>query len=1357
MSRVALAFVALLSSGVVPFSAVGQNVIYVDDAAPLGGDCRSWGTACRDLQDAIFLARSDPSIGEIHVAQGTYRPDQDESGNVTPGDREATFQLLTGVALLGGYAGCGADEPNERNVPAFTTTLSGDLNGDDTIIDPGPGGGTPDDTCENAGPINTGRTFFDTTGATADGPSPVDCDTGLQPFEADIWYVYTHSWPTDMVEVSLCGSEFDTMLAVYDGDTCPPTTELACDDDACGHGGPSHLVFPATQGQAYLIRVGGFAGATGPGVINITCIPGKILIAENSYHVVTGSGRDETAVLDGVTITGGNANGPDYWEQVGGGILNDAGSPTLSNCRFTGNRASWGGAIGNWNSSSPRVESCTIIGNAATSGGGMQNESGSNPLVSHCSFNSNLATDTGGGMQNWQSGPTLTNCDFIGNAALLSYGGGLSNEGGSNADLSGCRFVANRAQQRGGGMHNWESSPTLNDCTFSDNSARWSGGMNNDSNSNATLTRCVFAANSAGDAGGAMSNTNNSDPTLTNSLFCGNFAGINAGGISNWNNSDSVLTNCILSDNRAEDASGMSNWQSCGLLTNCIFWGNSGPDGPRASTQVGGGPTITYSCIQDDDPNDDWVYPGIGNIDDDPLFISGPPGTWTTNANYDRETGQTTLIDDAAAWEVDELIGKFLNPDTSQFLQSFIVDNTATEVIVLGDFSSLGKAGVEYRINDYHLSEDSPGINAGSNYAPELPEEDTDGEPRIQSCRVDMGAYESSFAPNLSEDPNCNKNDTIDDCDIYEGPSTDWNENHTPDECEDCNENGWPDFLDLLFGFSEDCNFNEKPDECESHEDCNNNLTQDICDIAGGMSLTPFGMGLDIPQDIVVADGCYPSGFLVPDAGTDAVYSVPWNGGGAQLFAQDLSWPIGAVLAPDEFGGLGDRLFVVNEFGSNVVVVDCIGGWEPFAEPDVKYPAGVEYVPLEIGGPAAAGQLVVTGFDDDDLSAGKAFLVDSSGNSIEIIEGPGLWTPALAPEDFGAFGHHIFVGQVNGPNLYAMDLDVADVRDFKLTRFAVVPFGEHLHGLRQIAFSPPGWAASVDPTLVNERVLLISAASMMRPGDPPGAGAIMAWDQRGRLVGVMRKGPNGEDIEPRGLRFKFKDLLISDATYCRGALLRATIDDFGLLDCNANAVPDECDISNFHSQDCNDNGVPDECGEGTLPAKLVDSAPKHNESLWRSENNIIRLTFACDLPAQPPTSDEIKIEELLESRAFGPDLASSFTFSIENDDNGNPRVLRIQETTPVLTHRKWYAVRNVGGWAAAENFVRHFVVQVGDASNDGRVLAFDVSVINTGIPTFDAADDDLRDINGDGRILALDVSSTNAHIPSFAVPKPPGH
>lgn len=47
--------------------------------------------------------------------------------------------------------------------------------------------------------------------------------------------------------------------------------------------------------------------------------------AENSFHVTTGSGTDETAVLDGFTITAGTANGS-YPDGSGGGIYNDSGS-----------------------------------------------------------------------------------------------------------------------------------------------------------------------------------------------------------------------------------------------------------------------------------------------------------------------------------------------------------------------------------------------------------------------------------------------------------------------------------------------------------------------------------------------------------------------------------------------------------------------------------------------------------------------------------------------------------------------------------------------------------------------------------------------------------------------------------------------------------------------------------------------------------------------------------------------------------------------------------------------------------------------------------------------------------------------
>jgi hypothetical protein len=58
-------------------------------------------------------------------------------------------------------------------------------------------------------------------------------------------------------------------------------------------------------------------------------------LGDNSYHVVTGNGTNQTAVLDGFIITAGNANGPKP-HHGGSGMVNDHSSPTLTNCTITG-------------------------------------------------------------------------------------------------------------------------------------------------------------------------------------------------------------------------------------------------------------------------------------------------------------------------------------------------------------------------------------------------------------------------------------------------------------------------------------------------------------------------------------------------------------------------------------------------------------------------------------------------------------------------------------------------------------------------------------------------------------------------------------------------------------------------------------------------------------------------------------------------------------------------------------------------------------------------------------------------------------------------------------------------------------
>jgi hypothetical protein len=66
---------------------------------------------------------------------------------------------------------------------------------------------------------------------------------------------------------------------------------------------------------------------------------------DNCYHVFyhpSGTNLDETAILDGFTINGGNADGPypHYW---GGGMYNYYSNPTVINCTFRGNSAWLGG------------------------------------------------------------------------------------------------------------------------------------------------------------------------------------------------------------------------------------------------------------------------------------------------------------------------------------------------------------------------------------------------------------------------------------------------------------------------------------------------------------------------------------------------------------------------------------------------------------------------------------------------------------------------------------------------------------------------------------------------------------------------------------------------------------------------------------------------------------------------------------------------------------------------------------------------------------------------------------------------------------------------------------------------------
>jgi hypothetical protein len=206
------------------------NVIYVDVDANGLNDGSSWTDAYNYLQDALADANSAAKPMEIRVAEGIYTPDSNSADPNGSGDRTATFQLINGVAIKGGYAGFGQPDPNVRDFELYETILSGDLNDDDLPHSP----------------YNTG---------------------------------------------------------------------------------------------------------------------------ENSFHVVTGSGTDANAILDGFTVTSGRANiGSDRY---GAGMYNKSASPTVFNCTFTRNASSNpGGGMYNYDSS-PNLSNCIFEMNSAYHGGGI--------------------------------------------------------------------------------------------------------------------------------------------------------------------------------------------------------------------------------------------------------------------------------------------------------------------------------------------------------------------------------------------------------------------------------------------------------------------------------------------------------------------------------------------------------------------------------------------------------------------------------------------------------------------------------------------------------------------------------------------------------------------------------------------------------------------------------------------------------------------------------------------------------------------------------------------------------------------------------------------------------------------------
>ncbi len=139
------------------------------------------------------------------------------------------------------------------------------------------------DLCTNASVLSGGSTVFSNIGADTDGPAePLVCTKpGSVLIGSDIWYHYTATCTGDLT-IDLCDVGYDANAAIYAGcNGCPTVPPLACNDDTdqCGPFGQGSLLkIPATQGECFTVRVGGFLADQGTGIIRATCDSGACCV-----------------------------------------------------------------------------------------------------------------------------------------------------------------------------------------------------------------------------------------------------------------------------------------------------------------------------------------------------------------------------------------------------------------------------------------------------------------------------------------------------------------------------------------------------------------------------------------------------------------------------------------------------------------------------------------------------------------------------------------------------------------------------------------------------------------------------------------------------------------------------------------------------------------------------------------------------------------------------------------------------------------------------------------------------------------------------------------------------------------------
>jgi len=267
------------------------------------------------------------------------------------------------------------------------------------------------------------------------------------------------------------------------------------------------------------------------------------------------------------------------------------------------------------------VDNATVSGGrAGTDGGGIYADQsfvqlGADTLLGNVlTANANYAmSGAGGGIYARRSTLVLSNATVLNNMAAGTDGGGVMAAENTTATFVNVTMQGNTAATNGGALalalshaavYGVFGAPvSVPPCRLVNNTAQH-GGACHVRGSTFGVADALMVSNAAGMTGGGILALESSRVTLVNTVLAHNRAGFAGAGGAAYSTAMRLL-HCTLAHNGATGL--VASFGGTLALTNCIVWGHT-------ALNIAAGQMVQYCDV-------DGGYPGVGNLNADPLFV----------------------------------------------------------------------------------------------------------------------------------------------------------------------------------------------------------------------------------------------------------------------------------------------------------------------------------------------------------------------------------------------------------------------------------------------------------------------------------------------------------------------------------------------------------------------------------------------------------------------------------------------------------------------------------------------------------------------------------------------------------------